>query len=394
MLAAGLMSGTSMDGIDAALLQTDGTAGLIRPVAYTTLSYSAEFRRKLKSAELAVSMGEIPDPKIIAESTELHRQALEQLLQISDTKPEQIGVVGYHGQTLLHRPAEGRSVIIGDGAKLAKDLGICVVNDFRGNDLAHGGQGAPLAPLYHHALTVRDHLWPAAVVNCGGIANITFIPSDDPAKMLAFDTGPGNALIDRLVRLRTDTREFMDKDGQYGRNGSANREALDTLWREAVISRGNRKKNYLQLPPPKSLDTHDMVLPSCIDSLSIEDACRTLEEFTAQTIAASLHFLDGPPPKRWILAGGGWHNPVITDTLQGLLPDCQFQTASDCGWNTQMLEAELFAWLAVRSLKNLPLSLPGTTGVPVPLSGGKLYTYTQIQEKQHVKKSYSPIANP
>lgn len=380
MFAIGLMSGTSMDGVDAALIETDGTSALIRPIDHLHLPYLPAFRAELRLAEKAVykSQGRLsPDDlkNITEQSTSQHQNAVNQLLQKLNLPHQAIDVIGYHGQTLLHRPKEGISVIIGNGQNLADLTGIAVVNDFRSADIAAGGQGAPLAPLFHHALAIRDQCIPIAVLNCGGISNITLAYSDDPSDLFAFDTGPGNALIDRLIRVRTHQKEHMDKDGYYGLKGTINEESLNHLHQSAIRHHG---QNYLLMPPPKSLDTHDMIIPSHLDSLSIEDAAATLEYFTADVIVKSLSLLNRAPPNHWVLAGGGWHNPVIKQSLSELLqrqigPKLILQTADEKGWHSQAMEAQLFAWLAVRSLKQLPLSLPNTTGVPAPLTGGCHY---------------------
>lgn len=408
------MSGTSMDGIEAALLETDGTPGVVKMLGHVSLSYDPEFRISLKSAEQAVKecrgnlaeariyYAEVVDnylkkayiidghknhsvmsfDEVIEHSTKLHAIAVKNLLKAQKIEPHQIDVVGYHGQTLFHNPAQKISVIVGDGQQLANDLGIKVVNDFRSRDIEAGGQGAPFAPLYHYALAVRDNKLPIAVVNCGGISNISLILNNDEESIIGFDTGPGNALIDRLVRRRTEGRENMDKDGQYGKQGRVDPKILALLSEKAIIKSG---RNYLQQIPPKSLDYNDMTLIPELDALSLEDACATLEAFTAETIVNSLDLLgsmklDRPLalPKLWVLAGGGWCNPVIVQELRNRLwakfgRTIKIVTADEIGWSSQAMEAQIFAYFAVRSLQNKPLSMPRTTGVPKPISGGTLY---------------------
>jgi anhydro-N-acetylmuramic acid kinase len=240
--------------------------------------------------------------------------------------------------------------------------------------VAAGGQGAPFAPLYHQALAVRDHKLPVAVVNCGGIANITIIQDADESGLLAFDTGPGNGLIDRLIRQRTQGREGMDRDGHYGLQGKVCEKTLAALFAKSLMQEG---KNYFELSPPKALDIGDMVLIPELETLSLEDACATLEVFTAESIVRSLKLVNIPIPQHWILAGGGWHNPVILRELKSRLGSgIQVMTADEAGWNSQAMEAQIFAYLAVRSLEKKPLSLPGTTRVPAPMTGGELYLPT------------------
>ncbi len=415
-LSIGLMSGTSMDGIDAALLETDGLNHL-KELAYTSLSYDPLYKIALKAAELAVrnAKGDLTVAtenyqaslryylehelqhsssssllhqiqtyldnnlslaKVIEDSTRLHARLVNQLLTEQNLSASDIRVVGYHGQTLLHRPEEGISIIIGDGQRLANEITIPVVNDFRSNDLAHKGKGAPFAPLYHLALCARDHLFPAAVVNCGGIANVTLIPNENPDQLIAFDTGPGNGLIDRLIRQRTQGKEQMDKDGHYGQQGKVNEAVLNTLFEKSIQK---QNQNFFKLAPPKALDIGDLQLIQELDALTLEDACRTLEAFTAESIVQSLALTKITIPKNWILAGGGWNNPVILQELRARLTQASgtathIQTADQVGWNGQALEAQIFAYLAVRSLKNLSLSLTGTTGVTEAVSGGRLYT--------------------
>ena len=428
MISIGLMSGTSMDGIDAALLSTDGAPNSIQDLGNCSMAYAQPFKILLKAAEYAVRtcsghlsaaesgyeqnlrdyltselkmtdqaipqrLAELSDylrraqhdrislSAVIRHSTELHGLAVNNLLQKTGYSAQQIDVVGYHGQTLFHQPQKKISAIVGDGQQLANSLGIRVVNDFRRRDIEAGGLGAPFAPLYHQALAVRDKKIPMAVINCGGIANITLINSANELDLVAFDTGPGNGLIDRLVRQRTQGREQMDADGQYGRRGRVNETVLAALYDHGIIQ---NQQNYFSLPPPKALDIGDLTLIPELNHLSLEDACATLEAFTADAIVNSLNFLTIDLPEHWILAGGGWHNPVIRQELnqrlqQHLKRAPHIQTADEIGWNSQAMEAQIFAYLAVRSLQNQPLSVPGTTRVPYPLSGGVTYFPTICQ---------------
>ncbi len=401
MLAIGLMSGTSMDGIDAALLETDGAA-LINELGHYSLVYDRRTKVLLKAAEYAVRKyrGNLPEAHqhfqsalneylheqlqttmpqlhdvsladVIAESTQLHIHAVNHLLKTTNKK---IDVIGYHGQTLLHSPATKMTIQVGDGQRMANAVGITVINDFRSRDVAAGGQGAPFAPIYHQALAARDKKIPLAVVNCGGIANITLINSDNENELIGFDTGPGNALIDSFIRRHSNGLLSMDKDGVYGKLGKVNDGVLNQLYASAVHQQG---KNFFHLPPPKSLDYGDMLLIPELATLSFADACRTLEAFTADSIVKSLELVATTIPKQWILAGGGWHNPVILDELTQRLmrkcPEVIIQTADEAGWNNTALEAQIFAYLAVRSLQGKPISLPGTTCVPQPLTGGCVY---------------------
>ncbi len=408
MFSIGLMSGTSMDGIDAALLETDGQ-NEVRELANVSITYEPEFKLILKATEQIVrhyqgdlnqvrkffssglknfssNLAQEINPhinydEIIQHSTELHLQAVRKLLQHTAIATENIAVVGYHGQTFFHSPTTKTSVIAGNAQYLADQLGIAVVADFRHDDINAGGQGAPFAPLYHQALAIRDNKFPLAVVNCGGIANITLIYDNNPENLIAFDTGPGNGLIDRYIRQKTLGKETMDKDGQYGSQGKVSAPILQLLYEKSVIQNHN---NFFSLPLPKSLDIGDMQLISEIDNLSFNDACATLEAFTADSIIKAAALSNHPLPLHWILAGGGWHNPVILheliSRLKKILPEACIQTANEAGWNGQALEAQIFAYLAIRNLKGLPLSYPGTTGVPLPMPGGKVFKPTSLQQ--------------
>lgn len=415
MLCIGLMSGTSMDGIDAALLETDGETNIIE-LGHVSVPYAKAVKILLKALERAIKRGQhdfeqslteylgeelhitpndtqaeidrltlfLGKPKkitmqaVIHLSTTLHAHAVFKLLQNTNQTAQAIDVIGYHGQTMYHNPSEKKTVQIGDGALLAQLTNITVVNDFRSHDMQQGGQGAPFTPLYHQALAIRDEKIPLAVVNCGGIANITLIKGQRLEDLAGFDTGPGNGLVDALVRERTNAKEFMDTDGQYGLKGKVVQKVLQALFEKAINIKGI---NYFMLPPPKSLDIRDMVLIQELQSLSLQDACATLEAFTAEMIVKSIDLLQLPPnttPRHWVLAGGGWNNPVILQELERRL--CKrihnnpiIKTAHEVGWNSQALEAQTFAYFAVRSLKKLPLSVPATTGVVEPSTGGRTY---------------------
>jgi anhydro-N-acetylmuramic acid kinase len=413
-----------MDGIDAVLLETDGSENCIRELGYSALTYDPDFKILLKSVEYAIrnSQGQMEKAKnyynqaleeylikelkltgiqkeniylklkayfltheypeavldletVLRHSTRLHAQAVKRLLSQTGYRPEQIDVVGYHGQTMYHQPNQGISIVVGDGQFLADEIGITVVNDFRSNDVRAGGQGAPFAPIYHQSLAIRDHKIPVAIVNCGGISNITLVLTSDPLDLMAFDTGPGNGLIDRLVRQRTRGQEHMDANGQYGKKGKVQPDILQALYTKSLLK---GQENYFSIKPPKSLDIGDLALIPELDALSLEDACATLEFFTADSIVKSLEWVQKEVPMNWILAGGGWNNPVIRDELENRLVQkfgnqVQILTAEEAGWDSQGLEAQIFAYFAVRSLQNKPLSVPGTTHVPKPISGGHAY---------------------
>jgi anhydro-N-acetylmuramic acid kinase len=362
--AIGLMSGTSLDGVDAAILRTDGVR-VIEPGPSSFLPYSRDLkifiRRAIKAAlegrEAAADIG-----KAAAEVTNAHVEAVAMLLDKAGVKRTQIDVIGFHGQTILHRPRRGpdsvgRSWQIGDARLLAEETRIDVVSDFRGADIAEGGEGAPLAPVYHAALAralARPH--PVAVLNVGGVANITFAPqTDSDLDIVAFDCGPGNGLIDQWTELKTGAA--MDEGGALAREGQVHSDLLRMMLLNPFIRRR----------PPKSLDRYDFKLDPVL-ALSAADGAATLTAFTAACVRASVAHLPSPPGE-WIVAGGGRRNPSLMTALQKAL-EAPVVAAEDAGWRGDDLEAECFAFLAVRSLKRLPLTFPRTTRAPRPLSGG------------------------
>jgi anhydro-N-acetylmuramic acid kinase len=358
----GLMSGTSLDGIDAALVETDGE-GVARPGPALTVPYDAETRAMLRSAlEEAKSVAAgAPVPHAIRDAerrvTEAHADAVHALLKTAGLAPRDVALIGFHGQTILHRPRQRWTWQIGDGASLARLTGIDVVNDFRSADVKAGGEGAPLVPLYHAALVreARGLELPIAVVNIGGVANVTYVSGD---AILAFDTGPGNAPIDDWAHRHTG--KPVDEHGALARRGRVHEDVLAKMLDHAFFPR----------TPPKSLDRLDFGMEAVV-GLSPEDGAATLTAFTAASIArAREHFPENPTT--WVVCGGGRLNPALMDELRKRM-NVRVIPAEDMGWRGDFIEAEAFAYLAVRSVKGLPLSLPSTTGVPQPMTGGKLH---------------------
>jgi anhydro-N-acetylmuramic acid kinase len=350
--ALGLMSGTSVDGVDVALIETDGERlASFGPVL--TVAYADDVRRLIRAAFGA----EQPNEATAAAQqavTEAHRDAVRRWSRETGTALSTLDVVGFHGQTITHRPEKRFTWQIGDGATLAKALGVRVVNDLRGADVLAGGQGAPLVPIYHAAL-VRDLPRPLAVMNIGGVANVTWIGPDDT--LLAFDTGPGNGPIDDWCAKRAGVR--FDQDGALAASGQVDRTRLERF----------SEHRYFAKKPPKSLDRGDFN-ESWADGLSAADGAATLTYGTARAIAlAARHF--PAPVTQWVIAGGGARNPTL---LKAIAEETRGKivTADSLGWNGDALEAQAFAFLAVRSLRGLPLTFPGTTGAPRPLTGGKL----------------------
>lgn len=350
MTAIGLMSGTSMDGVDAALIETDGSS-VFRRGGFVSLPYNATMR-----SALAGTLGQRAAPlSVVTALTDAHVAAIKMLISETGISSENVDVIGFHGHTIFHQPANRITVQIGDGDALARQVGVDVVCDFRGADVASGGQGAPFAPLYHAALS-RDLDRPLSVLNVGGIANVTWIGADDA--LMAFDTGPGNGLLDDWVSSHG--LGDMDRDGAISAGGQADAAVLAQLM----------AMPYFAAPPPKSLDRLDFALDA-VRGLSAADGAATLAAFTAEAVARALEFLP-EAPRRWLVCGGGRHNPTLMALLQQVL-QAPVEPVEAVGWRGDAIEAEAFAFLAVRSLLNLPLSVPGTTGVAAPMPGGVLH---------------------
>jgi anhydro-N-acetylmuramic acid kinase len=356
--AIGLMSGTSMDGIDAAVLVTDGE-GRTRAGGGLSIPYREGTRARLRAAVAAAASA--PDAaaaraagrEVEAELTGLHAEAVRALLAQAGVLPAAVDVVGFHGQTVLHRPRHGLTIQLGDGAALAADLGIAVVHDFRSADVAAGGEGAPFAPAYHRALAAALGVFPVVVVNIGGVANVTWLAAG--ADPIAFDTGPGNALIDDWIRQATGAA--YDAGGALASSGAADGAVLARLIDHP----------YFAAPPPKSLDRNDFSSME-LAGMSPADGAATLVAFTAASIAAAQRHFPAPPA-RWIVTGGGRRNGAIMAALRAQVA-APVAAAEEVGWRGDELEAEAFAYLAVRALDGLPLSWPTTTGVPRPMPGG------------------------
>lgn len=357
--AIGLMSGTSMDGIDLAMIETDGE-GEVRFGPFATRSYDAATRHLLREAVAIARALQHRDerPAKLTEAehvvTKAHADVVNDFLRAGDFDPGSIDVVGFHGQTVLHRPAAGLTVQLGDGEALAALVGIPVVYDFRAADMAAGGQGAPFVPAYHHALFEAEGLeGPVAIVNLGGVGNVSWCAKG--RNPIAFDTGPGNALLDDWMLERTGSP--MDEDG---------RTALAGTCHEGIVAE-LMAHPFFAVPPPKSLD-RNAFSKDAVASLSIEDAAATLAGFTAASVATASRFFP-TPPRSWIVCGGGARNPAL---LRELARRCEAPVvvADDLGWSSTLMEAQAFAYLAVRSLRGLPLSFPSTTGAREAVTGG------------------------
>lgn len=363
--AIGLMSGTSLDGVDVALIETDGeTVARFGPAGY--LPYDEEDRTLLRQALTdAVGLNDrTARPGCLAAAegliTQRHAEAVELFLSSHAIDPATIDVIGFHGQTVLHRPEKRLTIQIGDGRALASRLGFRVVYDFRAADVAAGGQGAPLVPVFHRALARSlDRPHPVALLNIGGVANVTVVDGEpDP---VACDVGPGNALIDDFMRERTG--HARDPAGVNAAQGEVNEHAI----------RSALEHPFFSMKPPKSIDRNDMrawVLDAlALGDKSTVDGAATL---TALTAAAAARIAELLPqrPRSWVIAGGGAHNMTMLRMLAERLAPATVETADAAGWNVDAMEAQAFAYLAVRSLDGRPITFPTTTGVNRPLSGG------------------------
>ena len=424
-----MMSGTSVDGsVSAAIIETDGIDSVkrisaidysyeddkgLRPVHHLTKAAELAYRKAQGDGDLArryypdalkeyvantfaIQGGLIEEKQeslsaafssssqvvgmqeVIQRSTEVHAEAARECLKQASLTSRDIQYVGYHGQTLYHDPFFNKVTIqVGDPQALADALQIPVVFDFRTNDVNHGGQGAPLAPAYHRALVRCAGINSAAILNLGGTANVTVVSSktDD---MLGFDTGPANGLIDRYVKEKAGIA--LDRDSRLAERGKVHEAVVEVLVERAIILKDGR--NYLHIQPPKSLDIRDytFALPE-FQALSLEDGCATLNAFTAECVAFGTAWIAKAGfeiPAKWVLCGGGAYSPHLRSQLiqrlsRRIVEEISLLSADDVGWSAQGMEAELFAYLAVRSVNGLPLTFPGTTGVKEPMQGGRVF---------------------
>ena len=357
--AIGLMSGTSMDGIDVALIETDGEAA-VRRLGSATFAYDDALRVRLRAA-LAVAVhltDRTARPGIIAdverELTARHAEAVRRFIGDRMLQPSAIDVIGFHGQTVLHRPERQLTVQIGDGPLLAQSLGIDVVHDLRAADVAAGGQGAPLVPVYHRALAGRIAERPVAFLNVGGVANVTWIGAADGA-LIAFDTGPGNALLDDWALRHTG--EAVDLGGALAAKGIVDEAALTALLMHPYFGR----------LPPKSLDRNAFSLAP-VERLSPADGAATLTAFTAASIPrARAHMPE--EPQLWVVMGGGRRNATLMSEIAARV-EAAVVPAEAVGLDGDGIEAEAWAYLAVRALDGRAITYPRTTGVAAPMTGG------------------------
>ena len=366
LTAIGLMNGTAYDGVDVALVDTDGEAtGRLGPTGYRAYAENERALIRQAIAEAAGLGNRAARPGCLAQAealiTAVHAEAVEVFLTKNGLRRGAIAVVGFHGQTVLHAPERLLTVQLGDGRALAARLRIPVVYDFRAADVAAGGQGAPLAPVFHRAL-VRglNRALPVAVINLGGVASLTYVGQND---LVAFDTGPGNALIDDFLRLRTGAA--YDDGGKIAASGRVSKDALARLLSHAYFTRR----------PPKSLEREAfgpwLEKVGGLGGMSPEDGAATLTAFTAGALARAVAMLPRPP-MNFIIAGGGTRNPTMMRMIAAELAPARVESADAVGASARALEAQALAYLAVRNLRGLPLTVPSTTGVATSMNGGVL----------------------
>lgn len=350
--AAGAMSGTSLDGVDVAVIRTDG---------HDIVEFGRSAYRDYTPAEratIAGGFGQWFGPAVEKAADVIETAHLEILADFTDVE-----LIGFHGQTLAHAPRLQGTLQVGNGAMLAERLNVPVAWDFRSADVEMGGEGAPLAPFFHHACArFIEAEGPIAFLNLGGVGNLTWVdpavtePQMDGA-LLAFDTGPANAPVNDLMQERLGLP--YDKDGAVARGGTVEMGALELFLAEPYFAR----------MPPKSLDRNDFdEMVALVRELSDADAAATLTAMCAAGVAEAMQHCPRPP-SQVLVTGGGRRNPVLMQMLEVSL-DCAVVPIEDVGLDGDMLEAQAFAYLAVRVARGLPTSCAGTTGVRAAVGGG------------------------
>jgi len=364
--AIGLMSGTSSDGIDASVIKSDGedTIYLVGDYSFP-YEKKTKFRiRKLKEKINKILDLEVNDLEIASlekEITILHSQTINLLIKKLKISKSEINLIGLHGHTIFHSFRDKKTKQLGDGKLLSQLTGLNVVYNFRENDLKNGGQGAPLASIFHKLLQKNLKLkMPIIFVNIGGISNLTYLNKSD--EIISFDSGPGNFLIDKILQLKSNDKIQFDKDGKIAFKGSVDKNILDSYLSDP----------YYESLPPKSLDVNDFNL-SLVRGLNLENSITTLSELTSLTIVNALDFFDYKP-EQIILSGGGRKNKYILERIKKLSNILTFNI-DDYKINGDFVESQAFAYLAIRSFLKKPISFPKTTGVSKPMIGGQLIEF-------------------
>ena len=355
--AIGVISGTSMDGVDVALIVSDGEKQ-VEAGPGATFPYPEPVAQALRAVVANPTEAEKPQVELERDVTDAHVAAVEAFLQRFSIARESVVLAGLHGQTILHRPQARLTRQLCDGARAAAALGIDVVCDFRSADVAAGGEGAPLAPIYHAAITAALER-PLMVLNWGGVGNVTWLGAD--GEIIAFDTGPANAMLDDFLLRRCGVA--FDEGGALAFQGRVNAKALQSMMGDS----------YFDRPPPKSLDrNHFAALAAAVEELDDADGAATLGAFTIEATAAAVRSVPGHP-RRWLVGGGGRRNPFLMRELVRRL-GVAVEPVEAIGFDGDVLEAQCFAYLGLRSRRNAPLSFPMTTGVPGPMTGGVFWS--------------------
>lgn len=359
------MSGTSMDGVDAAEIKSDGLQ-IFDFGEFISEPYSEELRNKLKKL---VSLKDNASDEFITEVenevTNFHAEIVNKLLKKANKKPDDIDIIGFHGHTIDHRPQDRFTWQIGNGRALADQTGIDVISNFRKNDVLLGGQGAPLIPLYHKAI-IEFPFYPAIIINIGGVANLTYI---EDGGIIAFDTGPGNALMDDYASDKFGKK--YDDDGKIARSGKANKKLLSKLLENIYFFR----------KPPKSLDRDNFqkMVNHYLNSdefqdINPTDILSTLTEFTVESLAISIENHLPQPAKTIFVCGGGAQNGYLIEKLQERLKTKIFDISSiDKNLNPDAIEAQGFGYLAIRSKIGLPITFASTTGIKMSSATGGVF---------------------
>jgi anhydro-N-acetylmuramic acid kinase len=362
----GLMSGTSADGMDAALIDSDG-GDFVETLATAFVPYPDDFRKRL----LFCAHNHQEDDNVRAELSFWSQKACEQILT---KKNVNVHMISSHGHTIDHRPDLGWTLQMDDPAALANAFGVPVVSDFRQKDMQNGGQGAPLVPIYHR-VRGRGHSKPLAIVNIGGVSNITLI--DKSEEMIAFDAGPGNALMDDVLSRTIGAR--YDHGGALALSGQVDHKQAEALLADSFFTQ----------KAPKSLDrNHFARRAHSLDGLSLPDHLATLAFITALAIARGI-LMHEPHCQECLLVGGGRKNKAIVHFLSQAL-SCPVHDGDKAGFDSDFMEAEAFAYLGIRSFLGLPYSFPETTGVRAPTCGG-VWTWPQGSTKNQHEKSLTPF---
>jgi anhydro-N-acetylmuramic acid kinase len=364
----GIMSGTSLDGVDIAL--TDIQSNQTKLIAADFTPMPVNLREKvtalIQSGETTLqALGELDHQFGL-----LYVDCVNAFLRKHQLKPEQIGAIGCHGQTVWHSP-KGQfpfTMQIGDMNLLAAKTGITVVGDLRRKDMAFGGQGAPLVPAFHQAVFF-DPNWATVVLNIGGISNVSLLIPEQP--VIGFDTGTGNTLLDQWIEKHQ--RKAYDKNGEWAESGQVNSDLLAALLDE----------DFFQLPPPKStgrelfnlawLENKIQKIAGKTAALLPQDVQATLAEFTVQSIVLALNNIQTTLPCRLLVCGGGAKNQAIMNGLKQALPSWRIQLTTELDLDIDYVEAAAFAWLAYRRMHNLPANLPSVTGATSAVSLGAIF---------------------